>query len=126
MRHVQLIAISGAIGAGVFISIGSPLTAAGPLGLLIGLSLYSFVIWCFSDCLIEICTLFPLEGGYVMYAGRFLDPSARFATGCESLPRGDVVFELTLRQGTFSWVPPRLSASSSPLCMSSCNIGPPI
>lgn len=45
VRHIQLIAISGAIGAGVFISIGGPLTAGGPLALLIGVSLWCFVIW---------------------------------------------------------------------------------
>ena len=44
-RHIQLIAISGAIGAGVFISIGGPMTSAGPLGLLIGVGIWSFVIW---------------------------------------------------------------------------------
>jgi len=106
VRHIQLIAISGAIGAGVFISIGGPLTSGGPLALLIGVSLWCFVIWvrfswhpmakrrtirglstadqqCFSNCVIEMCTLLPVSGGYIYYAGRFLDPSARFAAGCE-------------------------------------------
>jgi amino acid transporter len=29
-----------------------------------------------------MCTLLPVSGGYIHYAGRFLDPSARFAAGC--------------------------------------------
>ena len=40
-HHVQLIAIAGAMGAGVFVTIGGPLASAGPLGLLIGMG-----IWC--------------------------------------------------------------------------------
>lgn len=34
-------------------------------------------------CLIEMITLFPFSGGFVYLAGRFLDPSAQFALGCE-------------------------------------------
>jgi len=33
-----------------------------------------------------MCTLLPVSGGYIHYAGRFLDPSARFAAGCELTP----------------------------------------
>ncbi|WVW79256.1 hypothetical protein I302_101223 [Kwoniella bestiolae CBS 10118] len=80
MRHLQLIAISGAIGSSVFLSIGSPLKG-GPLPLLIGVSLWSTVVWAISNCLVEMCTLFPVEGGFVYYATRFLDPSLGFSLG---------------------------------------------
>ncbi|KAK6904382.1 hypothetical protein I204_07014 [Kwoniella mangroviensis CBS 8886] len=80
MRHLQLIAISGAIGSSVFLSIGSPLTG-GPLALLIGVILWSTVVWAISNCLVEMCTLFPVEGGFVYYATRFLDPSLGFSLG---------------------------------------------
>lgn len=60
MRHVQLLSISGAVGSGLFVSIGSPLTAAGPLGLLIGIIIWSTVIFGASNCLIEMTTLLPL------------------------------------------------------------------
>ena len=81
MRHVQLIAISGSIGAALFVSIGSPLTAAGPLGLLIGVSLWAFVVWTASNCLIEMTTLLPLDGGFITFAGRFVDSSFGMALG---------------------------------------------
>ncbi|WRT68996.1 uncharacterized protein IL334_005978 [Kwoniella shivajii] len=80
MRHLQLIAISGAIGSSVFISIGGPLTG-GPLALLLGVSIWSTVVWGISNCLVEMCTLFPVEGGFVYYATRFLDPSLGFSLG---------------------------------------------
>ena len=81
MRHVQLIAISGSIGAALFISIGNPLVAAGPLGLLIGVIIWSFVVWTASNCLIEMTTLLPLDGGFVTFAGRFVDKSFGMALG---------------------------------------------
>lgn len=81
MRHVQLIAISGSIGAALFVSIGSPLTKAGPLGLLIGVSIWTFVVWTASDCLIEMTSLLPLDGGFISFASRFVDRGFGMALG---------------------------------------------
>lgn len=81
MRHIQLIAISGSIGSALFVSIGNPLTAAGPLGLLIGVIIWSSVVWAASNCLIEMTTLLPLDGGFVTFAGRFVDKSFGMALG---------------------------------------------
>ncbi|WVQ77773.1 hypothetical protein IAR50_007463 [Cryptococcus sp. DSM 104548] len=79
-RHLQLIAISGAIGSSVFISIGSPLTG-GPLALLIGVSLWATVVWAISNFLVEMSTLLPVDGGFIHYSSRFLDDSVGFALG---------------------------------------------
>ncbi|ODN72876.1 hypothetical protein, variant 1 [Cryptococcus amylolentus CBS 6039] len=79
-RHLQLIAISGAIGSSVFISIGGPLTG-GPLALLIGVSLWATVVWAISNFLVEMSTLLPIDGGFVHYSSRFLDQSIGFALG---------------------------------------------
>lgn len=81
MRHVQLIAISGSIGSALFISIGIPFTSAGPLGLLIGMALWCTVVWASANCLIEITTLLPLDGGFIGYATRFVDESFGMALG---------------------------------------------
>lgn len=86
MRHVQLIAISGSIGAALFVSIGNPLTSAGPLGLLIGVLLWSFVVFCASNCLIEMTTLLPLDGGFISFAERFVDKSFAMALGWNVCP----------------------------------------
>jgi len=81
MRHVQLIAISGSIGAALFVSIGGPLTSAGPLGLLLGVIIWAFVVFCASNCLIEMTTLLPLDGGFISFADRFVDKSFAMALG---------------------------------------------
>ncbi|BEJ12959.1 hypothetical protein CspHIS471_0301330 [Cutaneotrichosporon sp. HIS471] len=81
MRHVQLIAISGSIGSALFIAIGIPFTSGGPLGLLIGMSLWCTVVWASANCLIEITTLLPIDGGFIGYATRFVDESFGMALG---------------------------------------------
>ena len=81
MRHVQLIAISGSIGAALFVSIGNPLVSAGPLGLLIGVSLWCIVVWAASNCLVEMTALHPVDGGFITFAGRYVDPSVGTALG---------------------------------------------
>ncbi|KLT42321.1 amino acid permease [Cutaneotrichosporon oleaginosum] len=81
MRHVQLIAISGSIGSALFISIGIPFTSGGPLGLIIGMALWCTVVWASANCLIEITTLLPIDGGFIGYATRFVDESFGMALG---------------------------------------------
>ncbi|OCF44858.1 amino acid transporter [Kwoniella heveanensis CBS 569] len=97
MRHVQLLSISGAIGAGLFVSIGSALTAAGPLGMLIGIIVWALVIYGASNCLIEMTTLLPIDGGFITFAGRFVDKGIGKAVGWNFLlgQAALVCFELT-------------------------------
>ncbi|WWC88908.1 uncharacterized protein L201_003823 [Kwoniella dendrophila CBS 6074] len=97
MRHVQLLSISGAVGSGLFVSIGGPLTSAGPLGLLIGILVWSTVIYGASNCLIEMTTLHPIDGGFITFAGRFLDETIGKAVGWNFLlaQASLVCFELT-------------------------------
>lgn len=98
-HHVQLIAIAGAMGAGIFISIGGPLSTAGPLGLLIGVGIWCTAVYvsgseyfamdlaerqAYSNCLYEMASFLPVPGGFIYYTGRFLDKSAQFALGCKS------------------------------------------
>jgi amino acid transporter len=57
------------------------LTKAGPLGLIIGIAIWSLSIFAGSNCLIEIATLIPVDGGFVTYANRYVEKSFSMALG---------------------------------------------
>ncbi|KAJ5599466.1 hypothetical protein N7450_000533 [Penicillium hetheringtonii] len=81
-RHVQLMAIGGSIGTGLFVGIGSYLRDAGPLSLFLG-----YLVW---GCLFilpvnlsvgEMCAYLPIRGSIFELAARFIDPAFGFAMG---------------------------------------------
>ncbi|KAL6928405.1 glyceraldehyde-3-phosphate dehydrogenase 1 [Hanseniaspora valbyensis] len=78
-RHLQMIAIGGAIGTGLFVGSGSSLSAGGPAGLLIGYGISSTFILCMVCALGELAVEFPVSGGFTTYATRFVDESFGFA-----------------------------------------------
>ncbi|KAF2231166.1 amino-acid permease [Viridothelium virens] len=80
-RHMQMIAIGGAIGAGLFVGTGSALQTGGPAGLLIGYIIVGVMMLCTIQALGELATLYPVNGAYFTYFCRFLDPSWGFALG---------------------------------------------
>ncbi|KAG7663598.1 GAP1 [[Candida] subhashii] len=78
-RHLQMIAIGGAIGTGLFIGSGSALSTAGPAGLLLGYILIGTMIYCTVQSLGELAVTFPIAGAFITYNSRFIDPSWGFA-----------------------------------------------
>ncbi|KAF5097524.1 hypothetical protein D0Z00_002356 [Geotrichum galactomycetum] len=81
-RHVQLIALGGCIGTGLFVGSGAILSNSGPASLLIAYIIMSFVIWTIMNCLGEMTTYLPLAGASPpMYIHRFADESTAFAAG---------------------------------------------
>jgi amino acid transporter len=79
-RHVQLMAIAGSIGTGLFVGIGSYLRDAGPLSVLLG-----FLVWgCFMILPVnlsvgEMAAYLPIRGSIFELAARFIDPAFGFA-----------------------------------------------
>jgi amino acid permease len=61
-RHMQMIAIGGAIGTGLFIGSGSSLATGGPLGLLIGFGLVGLMLFFVVHALGELAVMFPISG----------------------------------------------------------------
>lgn len=55
-RHVQFIAIGGAIGTGLFLGIGRALTQAGPLSVLLGYTIVGTAIFAMMMSLGEMAT----------------------------------------------------------------------
>ncbi|RLV91582.1 General amino-acid permease GAP1 [Spathaspora sp. JA1] len=78
-RHLQMIAIGGSIGTGLFVGSGSNLNKGGPAGLLIGYILIGTMIFCTVQSLGELAVTFPVSGAFVTYNSRFIDPSWGFA-----------------------------------------------
>jgi amino acid transporter len=81
-RHVQLMAIGGSIGTGLFVGIGGVLSEAGPLSLLLGYIFWGVLfIWPCNLCVAEMCAYLPIRGNIFELASRFVDPALGFAMG---------------------------------------------
>lgn len=78
-RHLQMIAIGGAIGTGLFVGSGKALRTAGPAGILIGWGLAGTMIYCTVMAVGELAIVFPVSGGFTTFATRFIDESFGFA-----------------------------------------------
>ncbi|KAG6181579.1 hypothetical protein E4U36_003974 [Claviceps purpurea] len=80
-RHLQMIAISGSIGTGLFVASGKALHSGGPASLLIAFIVVGVMMYCTCQALGELAVLFPIAGSFSSWATRFLDPSWGFAMG---------------------------------------------
>ncbi|VUC34759.1 unnamed protein product [Clonostachys rosea] len=80
-RQIQLMAIGGAIGTALFVSIGGALAKAGPLSLFLAYTLYSCLIGLLNNCMAEMCVLHPVAGGFIRMAGKWVDDSFGFMAG---------------------------------------------
>ncbi|KAF9890183.1 hypothetical protein FE257_006344 [Aspergillus nanangensis] len=80
-RHLQMIAIGGTIGTGLFISSGTAIAAAGPVGALIAYLFMGSIVFSVMLSLGEMATYIPIPGAFTSYATRFIDPSLGFAMG---------------------------------------------
>jgi hypothetical protein len=61
-RHMQMIAIGGAIGTGLFIGSGSALATGGPAALMIGFGIVGLMLFCVIHALGELAVMFPIAG----------------------------------------------------------------
>lgn len=80
-RHMQMIALGGAIGAGLFVGSGSALSTGGPGSLVIGYMIIGSMLLCTVQALGELAVLFPVNGAFYTYIVRFVDPSLGFSVG---------------------------------------------
>jgi len=80
-RHLQMIAIGGSIGTGLFVGSGSALAGGGPASLIIAYGLIGCMLYCVVHALGELAVVFPVAGSFAAYSTRFLDPAWGFAMG---------------------------------------------
>ncbi|MBK7902542.1 MAG: amino acid permease [Proteobacteria bacterium] len=79
-RHIQLIAIGGTIGVGLFLGSARAIQSAGP-GLLLAYGVGGAVIFFIMRALGELLTYRPVAGSFASYADEFISPFAGFLTG---------------------------------------------
>ncbi|KAH8929887.1 amino acid permease [Atractiella rhizophila] len=80
-RHLQMIAIGGCIGTGLFVGSGGALASGGPVGLFLGYLIFGGVVYTIMTALGEMAAMYPVAGGFVHYASRFFDPALGVALG---------------------------------------------
>ncbi|KXN90682.1 putative proline-specific permease put4 [Leucoagaricus sp. SymC.cos] len=80
-RHIQMIAIAGTIGTGLFLGSGGALATAGPLGALIAYILVGTVAYATLCSIGEMSTWAPISGTFPHFAARWVDPALGFAVG---------------------------------------------
>lgn len=78
-RQVQMIAIAGTIGTGLFLGTGRSLAAGGPASILVCYVIVGFVVYVTLLLLGEMATQYPIAGSFNAYATRFVSPAYGFA-----------------------------------------------
>ncbi|KAI2637344.1 amino acid permease [Xylaria nigripes] len=104
-RHMQMIAIGGAIGAGLFIGSGSALHNGGPASLVIGYLVIGVMLLMTMQALGELAVMYPVNGAFYTYIVRFVDPSWGFAMGWQYAISWLTIlpFELIAASGTIAF-----------------------
>ncbi|KAG0304119.1 hypothetical protein BGZ97_001611 [Linnemannia gamsii] len=77
-RHLQMIAIGGTIGTGIFLSSGGSVAGAGPLGALISYTIVGTMVFFIVTSLGEMASYLPLPGAFSTFGARFVDPALGF------------------------------------------------
>lgn len=95
-RHIQMIAVGGSIGSGLFIGSGNSLANGGPAALVIGFISIGAMLICTMHALGELAVRFPVSGGFSVHFNRFLDRSWGFAMGWNYALQWLIVFPLEL------------------------------
>ncbi|EER25957.1 general amino-acid permease GAP1, putative [Coccidioides posadasii C735 delta SOWgp] len=113
-RHLQMIAIGGSVGTGLFVSSGRSLAIGGPASLVIAFSLVGIMVYSTIHALGEMAVLFPVAGSFSSFSTRFLDPAWGFAMGWNYALQWLVVLplEIVAASLTVSYWPSHISPAA--------------
>ncbi len=79
-RHIQLIALGGAIGVGLFLGAGAAIKTAGP-SLMLVYFLAGIIMFYIMRALGEVAVAYPVSGTFSAHANIFLGPLTGYITG---------------------------------------------
>ena len=77
-RHIQMIALGGVIGTGLFLSSGYTIHQAGPLGTVIAYLIGALIVYAVMLCLGELSVAMPYTGAFHVYAKNLIGPATGF------------------------------------------------
>ncbi|WP_425270203.1 amino acid permease [Flexivirga meconopsidis] len=80
-RHINMIAMGGAIGTGLFVASGKSIHDAGPGGALAAYAAIGLMVFLLMQSLGEMATYLPMADSFEAYGSRFVSPSFGFAAG---------------------------------------------
>lgn len=78
-RQVQMIAIGGTIGTGLFLGTGKSLATGGPASMLIAYFIVGGIVMLTMLALGEMAAFVPIAGSFCTFAGRYVDGAFGFA-----------------------------------------------
>ena len=78
-RQVQMIAIGGTIGTGLFLGTGKSLATGGPASMLISYLIVGAIVLMTMLALGEMAAFVPIAGSFCTFSGRFVDDAFGFA-----------------------------------------------
>lgn len=80
-RHLNMIALGGSIGTGIFLAMGDSIHVAGIGGSIVAYGLIGIMVYFLITSLGEMATYMPVSGSFGVYATKFIDPALGFALG---------------------------------------------
>ncbi|WP_010112588.1 amino acid permease [Acinetobacter sp. P8-3-8] len=80
-RHLNMIAIGGSIGTGLFLASGQTIATAGPGGALLAYALIGIMIYFLMTSLGELATHNPTSGAFFTYGNKYVEEGFGFALG---------------------------------------------
>jgi lysine-specific permease len=80
-RHINMIAIGGSIGTGIFLTSGYAIFVGGPGGAILAYALMSVIVYFLMTSLGEMSTNRPSSGSFCDYASLYVGKSFGFAMG---------------------------------------------
>lgn len=80
-RILNMIAIGGSIGTGIFLASGNAIYLAGPGGTLLAYLITGLMVYFLMTSLGEMAAFMPSTGSFYIYASKFVDPALGYALG---------------------------------------------
>lgn len=80
-RHINLIAIGGAIGTGLFVATGASVSSAGPGGAILSYAVIGLAVYFVMNALGEMATHTPVPGAFETFSRKYVDPAFGFMMG---------------------------------------------